>query len=149
MNFWNEIPLRFPEAISFAAGRPFEPLFHAESSLLAIRSSAANRSSSPVGETLDNLVQYGQSKGIICDLVAEMLRRDEHIDVSDEAIVITVGNQEATFVALSTLFGARREDVLLVVNPSYVGVSGAARILGIETWPVPGTRDGPCLDTED
>jgi (S)-3,5-dihydroxyphenylglycine transaminase len=142
MNFLNEITLRFPEAISFAPGRPFEPLFHAESSLRAIRSFATNRSSSPVGETLDRLMQYGRAKGIICDLVAEMLRRDEHIDVSDDAIVITVGNQEATFVALSTLFGARREDVLLVANPSYVGVSGAARILGIETWPVPGGKAG-------
>lgn len=147
MNFLNEITTRFPGAISFAPGRPFEPLFHAESSLLAIRSFATNRSSSPVGDTLDRVAQYGRTKGIICDLVAEMLRRDEHINVSDDAIVITVGNQEATFVALSTLFGSHRDDVLLVVNPSYVGVSGAARILGIDTWPVPYGKDGLELES--
>ena len=60
-------------------------------------------------------------------IFAEMLRRDEGIDVADDAILTTVGNQEATFVALCTLFGARgRDDLLLVANPSYVGVTGAA-----------------------
>lgn len=143
MNFLNEITMRFPDAISFAPGRPFEPLFEVEASLLAVRSFAAHVSSRPVNETLDTLGQYGRTKGIIADLVAAMLRRDEGIDVEADAIVITVGNQEATFVALSTIFGARRgEEILLVANPSYIGVTGAARILGIEIWPVPSGEDG-------
>jgi (S)-3,5-dihydroxyphenylglycine transaminase len=137
MNFLNEITMRFPDAISFAPGRPFEPLFSAEASLVAVRSFAAHRSSRPLGVALDALAQYGRTKGIICDLVAEMLRRDEQIDVSDESIIVTVGSQEAGFVALSTLYGRHRSDqILLVADPSYVGVSGAARVLGIEMWPV-------------
>jgi (S)-3,5-dihydroxyphenylglycine transaminase len=150
MNFFHEITARFPHAISFAPGKPFQPLFQTEASLLAIRSFAAHYSPAPFAETLDELAQYGPAKGIIRDLVAEMLRRDEQIDVSDDAIVITVGNQEATFVALSTLFGSRPgQEVLLVADPSYIGVSGAARVLGIETWPVSSGKAGLDLDAVD
>jgi (S)-3,5-dihydroxyphenylglycine transaminase len=142
MNFLNEITSRFPQAISFGPGRPLESLFQTEGSLRAVDTFLTRRSSKAYPQSLDELGQYGRTKGLISDLVAEMLRRDEGIDVDHDSIVITVGSQEATFVVLSTLFGARSSEVLLVADPSYVGVTGAARTLGIEVSAVPTGSDG-------
>lgn len=150
MNFLNEVTLRFPDAVSFAPGRPFERLFDVAASLDSLRSFVSHYSDKPFDQALNSIAQYGRTKGIICDLVREMLRRDEQIDVSADSILITVGNQEATFAALATLFGRRSvRDVLLVADPSYVGVSGAARILGIDIWPVSMGSEGLDLEQLD
>jgi (S)-3,5-dihydroxyphenylglycine transaminase len=69
-------------------------------------------------------------------LIAESLRADEGIDVSPEAIVVTVGAQEAMLLVLRALF-ASPDDVLLVSSPCYVGITGAARLLDIPVAPVP------------
>jgi (S)-3,5-dihydroxyphenylglycine transaminase len=57
----------------------------------------------------------------------------------------TAGCQEAMVIALRGLC-ADAEDVVLAVEPCYVGFTGAARILGIEVVPVPEAADG--LDPE-
>ncbi len=133
MNFLNEITNRYPEAISFAPGRPYDGFFDTEQIFTHIRrylDYLAGRGMSP-GQIRDALFQYGPTAGRIRDLIADSLRRDEKIDVPAESIVVTVGCQEAMFLALRALISGPG-DVLLVSSPCYVGITGAARLLDIE-----------------
>lgn len=90
------------------------------------------------------LYQYGETAGQIRDLVADMLQIDEGMTVDPAAVVVTVGCQEAVLLVLRALFTGP-DDVLLVDSPSYVGVTGAASLLGIDVVPVPGGSNGPDL----
>ncbi|MET7335678.1 PLP-dependent aminotransferase family protein [Nonomuraea sp. NPDC005650] len=150
MNFLNEITLRYPEAISFAPGRPYDGLFDVEQIFAHIRrylDHLALQGESPAG-IREALFQYGPTAGRIRELIAGSLRADEDIQVPAESIVVTVGCQEAMFLTLRVLF-SRREDVLLVSSPSYVGITGAARLLGIEPVAVVEHEDGlSCADVE-
>jgi (S)-3,5-dihydroxyphenylglycine transaminase len=78
---------------------------------------------------------------VINDLLAEQLRIDENIHVAPEAIMVTVGAQEAMTVLLMGLIDPAR-DVLLVSDPSYIGITGIARGLGLHVVPVPVAVDG-------
>jgi (S)-3,5-dihydroxyphenylglycine transaminase len=138
MNFLNEITLRYPDAISFAPGRPYDGLFECEDVFAHIKryldhlekrgaSAAAIRSA---------IFQYGPAAGQIRDLVASSLRDDEGITVDEAAVVVTVGAQEAMVLVLRTLF-RDPGDVLLIACPCYVGIVGAARLLGIDVATVP------------
>ncbi|WP_229068489.1 PLP-dependent aminotransferase family protein [Actinoplanes sp. DH11] len=133
MNFLNEIALRYPDAVSFAAGRPLDDHFsavdvHRWLDLFLARG----------GGSASTLFQYGPTKGIIGDLIAEHLRVDERITAAPEAVMVTVGCQEAIHLVLRAL---RRDDrdVVLAVAPTYVGFTGAARTLDL---PVVEVRDG-------
>lgn len=150
MNFLNEVTFRYPEAISFAPGRPYDGFFDTEQILTYIRSyldHLAQIGYSP-GRIRDALFQYGPTAGRIQGLIASSLREDEHIDVPPESIVVTVGCQEAMFLAVRTLIACPR-DVLLVSSPCYVGITGAARLLDIEVTAVEEREDGfRCADLE-
>ncbi|MER6301913.1 PLP-dependent aminotransferase family protein [Kitasatospora sp. NPDC001539] len=142
MNLLNEISIRYPDAVSFAAGRPAEDFWdldavhrHLDRYVEHLRterglSAAAARR---------QILQYGRTKGIIHDLIATHLAVDESIRVPAESIVVTVGCQEAMFLVLRAL---RRgpEDVLLAVSPTYVGLTGAALLADLPVHPV---ADGP------
>ncbi|MEU6276984.1 PLP-dependent aminotransferase family protein [Streptomyces populi] len=143
MNFLNEITHRYPRAVSFAPGRPYDGFFDVEEIFRHIRrylDHLAGRGATP-GDIRDALFQYGPTGGQIRELVADSLRKDEDIDVRPEAIVVTVGCQEAMFLTLRALI-ARPQDALLVSSPCYVGITGAARLLGIEPTSVEEGRDG-------
>jgi (S)-3,5-dihydroxyphenylglycine transaminase len=148
MNFLNEITAEFPDAISFAPGRPLESLFGVEEHLngvdLYVRMSAAQTGRS-LGAVWSELGQYCRTNGLIGDTIATQLRRDEGIDVPPEAIVTTVGAQEAMAIVLAGLFDPAR-DILLVRDPTYVGITGLARLMSIRVVPVTGDDDG--LDPE-
>lgn len=150
MNFLNEITLRYPEAISFAPGRPYDGLFDVEQIFSYVRrylDHLAQQGESPA-RIREALFQYGPTAGRIRELIAGSLRADEGIDVPAESIVVTVGCQEAMFLTLRVLF-SRPEDVLLVSSPSYVGITGAARLLGIEPVGVNEHEGGlSCADVE-
>jgi (S)-3,5-dihydroxyphenylglycine transaminase len=150
MNFLNEITLRYPEAISFAPGRPFDGFFDTEQVFVQIRrylDYLAESGQSP-GQIRDALFQYGPTAGRIRDLIAGWLRQDENIDVPPESIVVTVGGQEAMLLALRALI-AHPGDVLLVSSPCYVGITGAARLLDIELTAVEEREEGfRCADLE-
>jgi DNA-binding transcriptional MocR family regulator len=150
MNFLNEITLRYPGAISFAPGRPYDGFFDTEQIFTHVRrylDHLADNGNSP-GQIRDALFQYGPTAGRIRDLIAASLRLDENIDVPPESIVVTVGCQEAMFLALRALISGPR-DVLLVSSPCYVGITGAARLLDIELTPVEERDDGfHCADLE-
>ena len=150
MEFLNEIADRFPDAISFAPGRPYGGFFELESIFDSVRrflDHLAESGRSPAA-VRNALYQYGPSAGIIRDLIAASLRDDEGIEAGPESIVVTVGAQEAMFLALRALF-ADRDDVLLVSTPCYVGITGAAKLLDIHTVAVPEPDEGlSCTDLE-
>ncbi|MEU6484923.1 aminotransferase class I/II-fold pyridoxal phosphate-dependent enzyme [Streptomyces sp. NPDC046887] len=143
MNFLNEITGRFPDAVSFAPGRPYEGFFDTEELFAHIRrftDHLAAGGSTP-GDIATALHQYGPTAGIIRGLVADSLRADEDIDVDPASIVVTVGAQEGMLLVLRALF-RDPGDVLLVSSPCYVGITGAARLLGLTLRAVDEGEDG-------
>jgi len=150
MNFLNEITLRYPGAISFAPGRPYDGFFDTEQIFRYIRryiDHLAEGGQTP-DQIRDALFQYGPTAGRIRELIAGWLRRDENIEVGPESIVVTVGCQEAMLLALRAII-AGPQDVLLVSTPCYVGITGAARLLDIEVTSVEEREDGfRCADLE-
>lgn len=143
MTFLNEVTSRFPDAISFAPGRPYEGLFDPDSvhdHLTAYTDHLAARGLS-ADQVRTALFQYGRTNGEIHDLVARTLANDEGLRVPPESIVVTVGAQEGMLLVLRALFAAPT-DVLLVSSPCYVGITGAARLLDIPVVPVPEGDDG-------
>lgn len=137
MNFLNEIMFRYPDAISFAPGRPYEGFFDIEQIFVHIRSyleylAAEGKSREEIRSIL---FQYGPTAGRIRELIASSLREEENIGVPPESIVVTVGCQEAMFLVLRALI-AGPEDAFLVSSPCYVGITGAAKLLDIEVTDV-------------
>jgi (S)-3,5-dihydroxyphenylglycine transaminase len=151
MNFLNEVTLWYPHAISFAPGRPAEHFFEVRnvlpSTLRYISSPGADTplTSEQEEALLDSLGQYQKTNGIINELLCRFLEQDEHIHTTPDAIMVTNGCQEAVTVLLAGLF-ERERDVLLVIDPTYTGITGIASILGIEMCSVPGTWDGIDID---
>lgn len=150
MNFLNEITHRYPKAISFAPGRPYDGFFDTEQIFTYLRRYLGHleaEGQSP-DRIRDKLFQYGPTSGMIRELIADSLLRDEDIRVPPESIVVTVGCQEAMFLAVRTLISGP-DDVLLVSSPCYVGITGAARLLDIRLAAVEEHRDGfRCADLE-
>ncbi|MFJ6791263.1 aminotransferase-like domain-containing protein [Streptomyces angustmyceticus] len=144
MNFLNEVTSRYPQAISFGPGRPYEGLFEVER-IGDYLDAYTRHLTEDLGRTPDEvrtqLFQYGRTNGQIHELVARALRNDEDIDADPASLVVTVGCQEGMFLALRALF-RDSSDVLLVSSPCYVGITGAARLLDIETVHVPEGEHG-------
>jgi (S)-3,5-dihydroxyphenylglycine transaminase len=150
MNFLNEITFRYPRAISFAPGRPYDGFFDIEQVFANIRGYLDHLAAqgNSAAEIRGALFQYGPTAGQIRELIASSLRADENIDVPAEAIVVTVGCQEAMFLVLRALIAGPR-DVFLVSSPCYVGITGAAKLLDIEVTDVAEREDGfRCADLE-
>jgi (S)-3,5-dihydroxyphenylglycine transaminase len=150
MNFLNEITHRYPDAISFAPGRPYDGFFNTDDIIASIRRYIDHLAENGNGpdQIRDALFQYGPTAGQIRELIADSLRKDESIEVPSESIVVTVGCQEAMFLALRALISSP-QDALLVSSPCYVGISGAARLLDIPVTAVDEGADGfRCADLE-
>jgi (S)-3,5-dihydroxyphenylglycine transaminase len=148
MNFLNEIATRFPDAVSFAPGRPYDEPFDAAvvaGYLETYQRHLREDRGLSAAQAGSLLFQYGRTKGQIHDLVAATVRNDEGMEVSPEAVVVTVGAQEGMLLALRALV-RDADDVLLVGSPCYVGITGAARVLDAPMEPVPETGRG--LDPE-
>jgi (S)-3,5-dihydroxyphenylglycine transaminase len=150
MNFLNEVTFRYPNAISFAPGRPYDGFFDTEQIFTYIRTyldHLAAKGNSPA-QIRSTVFQYGPTAGLIRELIAGSLRDDENIDVPAESIVVTVGCQEAMLLVLRALI-AGPQDVFLVSSPCYVGITGAARLLDIEVTEVEEREDGfRCADLD-
>ncbi|WP_370221080.1 PLP-dependent aminotransferase family protein [Kitasatospora sp. MAP12-22] len=133
MNFLNEITDRYPDAISFAPGRPYEEFYDLEQVFDYVRRYVHGLAEQGMSkaQVVRSIYQYGPAAGQIREVIAQWLREDEGIDVPAESLVVTVGCQEAMFLVLRALF-ARPEDVLLVSSPCYVGLTGAASLLDID-----------------
>ncbi|MDI5913188.1 MULTISPECIES: PLP-dependent aminotransferase family protein [Streptomyces] len=141
MTFLNEVTHRYPDAISFAPGRPYDGFFDVEQVFEHLRrylDHLRDLGSAPE-QIRDQIFQYGPTAGVIRDLVADSLARDENVHVAPESLVITVGCQEAMLLAVRALI-ARPADVLLASSPCYVGITGVARLLGV---PLTVVEEGP------
>jgi (S)-3,5-dihydroxyphenylglycine transaminase len=143
MNFLNEIASRFPEAISLAAGRPFDEFYAVEDAERYLAAYVAHLRAEGMGEARvrQAILQYGRTNGQLGGMIARMLEIDEGIRVPAESVMVTSGCQEAMIIALRGLCAAP-EDVVLVAEPCYVGFTGAARVLGVTVVPVPETPQG-------
>jgi (S)-3,5-dihydroxyphenylglycine transaminase len=148
MNFLNEVAIRYPDAISFAAGRPYEDLFDAEDVPRYLSAYTGHlRTDKGYDRAGVNrlLFQYGRTKGIIHDLVAHNLAVDENMEVDPESVVVTVGAQEGMYLVLRALRRTER-DALLAVSPNYVGITGAAQLVDMPVLPVASGTEGIDLD---
>jgi (S)-3,5-dihydroxyphenylglycine transaminase len=143
MNFLNEVASRFPEAISLAAGRPFDEFYAVEDAerYLAAYIGHLRAEGLPETRVRQAILQYGRTNGQLGAMIARMLEIDEGIRVPAESVMVTSGCQEAMIIALRGLCAAP-EDVVLVAEPCYVGFTGAARVLGVTVVPVPETAQG-------
>ncbi|GAA1608148.1 PLP-dependent aminotransferase family protein [Kribbella sancticallisti] len=148
MNFLNEVANHYPDAISLAAGRPYEE-FYALDDLHSYLDTFSRYLREELGYDEAGvrraIFQYGRTKGIVHHLVARNLEIDEGITVDPEALVVTVGCQEAMLLVLRAL-RAGPSDVLLTVSPAYVGIIGAARLVDLPVLAVAGGNDGVDLD---
>ncbi|MEO6500995.1 MAG: PLP-dependent aminotransferase family protein [Jatrophihabitantaceae bacterium] len=144
MNFLNEISSRYPEAVSLAAGRPAEQFFQLDSIERYLRRFCRHLEEDlgySEEEVRRTLFQYGRTKGILHGLIAANLAKDEGVRVDPESIVVTVGCQEAMFLVLRALRTAP-SDVLLTVAPTYVGLTGAAKLVEMPVLPVAAAPGG-------
>ncbi|MGW1177216.1 aminotransferase-like domain-containing protein [Kitasatospora sp. NPDC002543] len=142
LSFLNEITFRYPDAVSFAPGQPYDGFFEVEDVHACLRRYAKYLEDSGAGPAQVRAAfhRYAPAAGQIRELIAHSLRQEEGFEVAPESIVVTVGAQEAMFLVLRTLF-ATPEDVLLLVTPCYAGIIGAARLLDVTVAAVP-ERDG-------
>jgi (S)-3,5-dihydroxyphenylglycine transaminase len=150
MNFLNEITHRYPEAISFAPGRPHDGFFETEQIFSYLRRylDYLERNGDSPASAKSALFQYGATSGLIRELIADSLRKDDGIDVPPESIVVTVGAQEAMLITLRALISGP-DDALLVSSPCYIGITGAARLLDIVPVAVQEAESGfRCADLE-
>ncbi len=143
MNFLNEVVLRYPQAVSFAPGRPAERHFDVEGSLAQVPRYVEHRTAETgwaPAAVWNDLGQYNKTNGIINGLIARQLALDEGIKVDPASIVVTVGCQEGMTVLLLGLF--EPGDVLLVSDPTYIGITGLATIMGIPVVAIPTGENG-------
>lgn len=143
MNFLNEVVLRYPQAVSFAPGRPAERHFDVEGSLRQVPHYVEHRTAETgwtPSAVWNDLGQYNKTNGIINGLIARQLELDEGIRTEPASIVVTVGCQEGMVLLLLALF--EPGDVLLVSDPTYIGITGLATIMGIPMVPIPTGENG-------
>lgn len=134
MSFLNEVMSRFPRAISFAPGAPNLALladFDIERYLNRYIDELSRERGVPTQRGRTMLLEYGPSAGLINALIADAVAKDYKILAQRADLVVTVGAQEAMLLSLRVLCRPGR-DLLAVVSPSYVGVIGAAQVLGLD-----------------
>ncbi|MFD9906162.1 PLP-dependent aminotransferase family protein [Streptomyces sp. NPDC059063] len=148
MNLLNQIAGTYPDAISFAAGRPYEGFYDVALLHEYLRTFCAHLRDDlhlSEAEVARTLFQYGGTKGIIGDLVARSLAVDEGITADPASVVVTVGCQEAMFLVLRAL-RANDRDAVLAPSPTYVGLTGAALLADLPVLPVRTGEHGIDLD---
>ncbi|MFD8144102.1 PLP-dependent aminotransferase family protein [Streptomyces sp. NPDC059708] len=149
MTLLNEIAGRYPDAVSFAAGRPYEE-FYDPDQLHAHLERFTRHLREDLGRTPAQvrtaLFQYGHTKGLLTELLVQNLAVDEDITADPDAIVVTTGCQEAMVLLLRALRTDDR-DVVLAPAPTYVGFLGAARLMDMPVRPVREGAGG--IDVDD
>jgi (S)-3,5-dihydroxyphenylglycine transaminase len=133
ISFLNEVAARYPRAISFAAGAP-NPDHLCDMDIERyinryLEHVCHKRGFSPA-QARNILYHYGPTGGLINDVIAAALKRDDGMALAPDSLVITVGAQEALFIVLRALFHSSKQQ-LAVVSPCYTGVIGVAKLLGI------------------
>lgn len=132
MKFLNEIQFQYSNAISFASGRPDENYFELEnfSSYLNTYVEAISTSSKiSKQQVLNSLGQYNYTKGIVNTEIARYLEIDEGILIAKEDVLLTVGTQEGFAIAITTLCD-KEHDIIIVEDPTYIGITNFSLING-------------------
>ncbi|MEW2371903.1 PLP-dependent aminotransferase family protein [Streptomyces sp. NPDC006656] len=147
IGFLNEIMGRYPDALSFAPGAPHPAPYEDLDTARYLERFTAHAAAAGLGpdRAARLLYEYGPARGLINGIVADALRRDQGIDADPDALVITVGAQEAMFLVLRALI-ASPQDLLAVSDPCFVGITSAASLLGAGVVPVPEDADGLDVD---
>ena len=96
-------------------------------------------------DVINSIGQYNKTKGIINEIVAEFLKKDEDINIDPNHILISVGAQEAFAIIVSTICN-RESDVILIEDPSYIGVSSFANIFGYNVKGIEADGEGMNLN---
>lgn len=150
ISFLNEVMDRYPDAISFAPGAPhahtFED-FDPSGCIARYQSYLRDELRLSPAQITKRLYQYGPARGLINELLAAALQVDQQISVRPQDLVVTVGAQEGMLLVLRALCRDAHDQVALV-NPSFVGIRGAARLLDVATWPVSEAVGGDGVDCE-
>lgn len=136
MNFLNEVADEFPSSISLAAGRPTDRFCERlDPATLLVRfvSHEHTAGGRDMADSRARLLQYGRTAGIIHELVAQQLRADEGVRAESGRILVTSGCQEALALCLPALC-PDAADVVLVRNPTYGGLTGAAQASGVAVF---------------
>ncbi|MFA0961129.1 aminotransferase class I/II-fold pyridoxal phosphate-dependent enzyme [Roseivirga sp. BDSF3-8] len=142
IGFLNDIQFKFPKAVSLAAGQPDESYFKIDEineyfeSYIDYLESKSNQSRDKIANSVG---QYAKTQGIINEILCEFLRKDENITVKEHQVIVTVGAQEAFAVITATLCN-REEDVILMEDPTYIGLGSFSKTFDYETDYV-GTSD--------
>jgi (S)-3,5-dihydroxyphenylglycine transaminase len=148
MGFLNEIQSKYPKAISLASGRPDEDYFDLQDfpeyfnlyvETMALFEKKARK------DILNNLGQYNLTKGIINGSISKYLKNDEGIIADPNSILMTVGTQEGLAITVMTLCD-RENDIILVEDPTYVGITHFSIIAGYKIDSVPVDLSGISLD---
>ncbi|WP_339521595.1 aminotransferase-like domain-containing protein [Pseudomonas sp. EL_65y_Pfl2_R96] len=131
----NSISNENPEAISLASGRPDDE--QCDPSLIDKGLASYIRYVADTEQSVATLLcQYGKTAGIINEIIAEHLQRDEGIKIlNPESIVVCMGFQEAATLTLLSIF--EEGGILLVPDPVFSGITGIAKLLKIKIVPVP------------
>ena len=144
IGFLNDTQFKYPHAISFVAGQPDENFFDIEKNISKFNTYIELRSDSmqqPKLKTINQTGQYNKTSGIINDLLVKYLRNDENIDAEEQEIIVTVGAQEAFAIIVSTICD-NENDLILMEDPSYIGLSSFAKVFGYSTLGVNMDEDG-------
>jgi (S)-3,5-dihydroxyphenylglycine transaminase len=148
MTSLNAVVQRFPNAISFAPGWPSDRFCKPTEALADIERWVSHRAATlgvPVAAVEASLGQYGDTAGMIRDLLARHLDLDLGIHANESDIVVTTGAQEAMLIAALALLEPAT-DSLLVSDPSYIGITGIATLLDIPIYPVSSGSEGLRVD---
>jgi len=127
MNLLNEAAGRFPNAVSFLAGRPpdsFADCTPVQSWIQTYLSSCGDTTADRV-----RLGQYSDTNGIVRDVVATFLVGEGLPGVAASNCMMINGAQEGMLIALIALCRGGR--VALAADPTYVGFAGAAEVIGV------------------
>ncbi|WP_298511915.1 PLP-dependent aminotransferase family protein [uncultured Kordia sp.] len=130
IGFLNGIQFNYPEAISFLAGQPDEDYFNIEANMLQFNKFVEYRlvnSEKTRLQVINAIGQYNKTAGIINDILVKYVHKDYNITVDENEVLVTVGAQEAFAIIVSTICNID-EDIILVENPGYVGLSSFAKI---------------------
>lgn len=145
MTLLNEATLMFPNAISFAAGRPpdqFIPTNRVEQWINKFLVYYAQSRNKTIKDVKVLIGQYSETNGIILDLLSRYLAADGPGYFSPENCILTNGAQEAILICLAGLVGQERS--VVAPDPTYIGLSGIAESFGYQLETLP--DDGNFVD---
>ncbi len=146
MGFLNEIQMQYPDAISFASGRPDSKFFYMDSfpQLFNLYVNSVIKNNKIIKrKAIEDIGQYNKAKGIINDLIVKYLEKDENIVVTESDIILTVGTQEGLLLAIMALCG--KNDVILIEDPTYIGITHLSILSGQKIEAIPVEEDGISL----